>query len=94
MLLSGLGRDSPAESVLFNAGNFKVDSPTQLSPCQWRVETESGLLNNGETLSGVGARGQVGERERDGTGAVDFELEARGFALLRSYSTTWNLRPG
>ena len=31
MLLSGLGRDSPTESVLFNAGNFKVDSPTQWS---------------------------------------------------------------
>ena len=58
MLLSGLGRDSPAESVLFNAGNFKVDSPTQLSPYQWRVETESGLLNNGETLSGVCTRSQ------------------------------------
>ena len=33
-------------------------------------------LNNGEAVSGIYARRQVGERERDGAGAVDFELEA------------------
>ena len=44
-------------------------------------------------MSGVCARGQVGDRERDGGGGVDFGLEPRGVGLLGFYSTTWTPWP-
>ncbi len=45
-------------------------------------------LDNGEALSGVRARSQVGERERDGAGTVDFERQAQRAGPLSGPCTT------
>lgn len=56
---------------------------------RWRSEAWDMIdLNNGEAVSGVCAESQVGERQRDGSGAVDFELEAHRTGPLSAQRTT------